>query len=180
MAGGSRRTALVGRGRIASGAGRAADGDDGRSVLRHDPALPKAVTLDIDESVNVVHGAQQLSFWNGHYGERCFLPVHVYDTASGRPVGVLLRTGNAALKADLVIVTAADAVCTDRATRGVPVLRRYGETRYAAKSWGRSRHRVVARIEASSLGLDIRYVVTSLEAGSPERIYDTLYCARSG
>ena len=28
------------------------------------------------------------------------------------------------------------------------------------------------------LGLDIRYVVTSLTAGSAEHIYDTLYCAR--
>jgi hypothetical protein len=38
------------------------------------------VTLDIDDTVDVVHGGQQLSFWNGHYGERCFLPTHVYDT----------------------------------------------------------------------------------------------------
>jgi len=37
---------------------------------------------------------------------------------------------------------------------------------------------VVARIEASTLGLDIRFVVTSLKDGSAERIYDTLYCAR--
>ena len=36
------------------------------------PASPAAVTLDIDDTVDVVHGAQQLSFWNGHYGERCF------------------------------------------------------------------------------------------------------------
>ena len=51
------------------------------------------MTLDIDETVDVVHGGQQLSFWNGHYGERCFLPIHVYDTATGRPVAMLLRTG---------------------------------------------------------------------------------------
>ena len=38
---------------------------------------------------------QQLSFWNGHHGERCFLPIHVYDTATGRPFAVLLRTGKA-------------------------------------------------------------------------------------
>ena len=44
------------------------------------PALPAAVKLDIDETVDVVHGGQQLSFWNGHYGERCFLPLHVHDT----------------------------------------------------------------------------------------------------
>ena len=38
--------------------------------------------------------------------------------------------------------------------------------------------RVVARIEASTQGLDIRYVVTNLDGGSAEWLYDTLYCAR--
>jgi len=200
------------------------------------PAPPVAVTLDIDETVDVVHGGQQLSFWNGHYGERCFLPIHVYDTATGRPVAMLLRTGktasgaevarhlrrlirhirrhwpdthitlrgdghygrpeimawceansidyvfglpgNAVLHADAMIVAAADACATDRALRGLVELRRYAETRYAAKSWGADTRRVVARVEASSLGLDIRFVVTSLKDGSAERIYDTLYCAR--
>src|SRR3546814_6585618 len=52
-----------------------------------------AVTLDIDDTCDVVHGYQQLSFWNGHHGERCFLPIHIYDTATGRPVAMLLRTG---------------------------------------------------------------------------------------
>lgn len=200
------------------------------------PAPPAAVTLDIDDTVDVVHGAQQLSFWNGHYGERCFLPIHVYDTATGRPVAMLLRTGktpsgaevanhvrrlvrrirrhwpttritlrgdghygrpepmawceandvdyvfglpgNRTLHADPVIVGEGDACATDRALRELVELRRYAETRYAAKSWGTTKRRVVARIEASSLGLDIRFVVTSLKGGSPERIYDTLYCAR--
>ena len=45
-------------------------------------------------------------------------------------------------------------------------------------SWGETDRRVVARIEATSLGLDIRFVVTSLKAGSAEHVYDTLYCAR--
>jgi hypothetical protein len=58
-----------------------------------------------------------------------------------------------------------------------PVLRNYAETRYGAKSW-KCQRRVVARIEASTLGMDIRYVVTSLTEGSAEHIYDTLYCAR--
>ena len=199
------------------------------------PAAPAAVTLDIDDTCDVVHGYQQLSFWNGHHGERCFLPIHVYDTATGRPVAMLLRTGktpsgkeaaghvrrlirrirrrwpktritlrgdshygrpevmdwceangvdylfglatNAVLRADPAIVTVADACATDRAKRQAPVLRRYAETRYAAKSWSKPR-RVAARIEASILGMDIRYVVTSLEDGSAEHLYDTLYCAR--
>ena len=54
---------------------------------------PRAVTLDIDDTVDVVHGHQQLSLFNGHYDERCFLPIHVYDTATSRPVAMLLRPG---------------------------------------------------------------------------------------
>lgn len=57
------------------------------------------------------------------------------------------------------------------------VLRNYTETRYGAKSW-KCKRRVAARLEASTLGMDIRYVVTSLAKGSAEHIYDTLYCAR--
>jgi hypothetical protein len=54
---------------------------------------PKAVTFDIDDTVDVVHGHQQLSFFNAHEDERCFKPIHVYDIATGRPVMVLLRPG---------------------------------------------------------------------------------------
>ena len=54
---------------------------------------PAAVTLDIDDTVDVVHGHQQLSLFNAYYDERCFLPIHVYDTATARPVAVLLRPG---------------------------------------------------------------------------------------
>lgn len=199
------------------------------------PAPPAAVTLDLDDTCDVVHGYQQLSFWNGHHGERCFPPIHVYDTATGRPVAILLRTGktpsgaevaghirrlvrhirrywpethitfcgdghygrpevkafceahrvdyvfglptNAALRADTVIVAIVDACAVKRATAQYPVLRNYAETHYGAKSW-KCQRRVVARIEASTLGMDIRYVVTSLTEGSAEHIYDTLYCAR--
>jgi Transposase DDE domain group 1 len=54
---------------------------------------PDAVTLDIDDTVDVVHGHQQLSLFNAHYDERRFLPIHVYDAATSRPVAVLLRPG---------------------------------------------------------------------------------------
>lgn len=56
-------------------------------------APPKAVTLDIDDTCDVVHGHQQLSLFNAHYDERCFLPIHIYDTATGRPVAIILRPG---------------------------------------------------------------------------------------
>jgi len=56
-------------------------------------------------------------------------------------------------------------------------MRGYAETRHRAKSWNRER-RAVARIEATTLGLDIRFVVTNFAHSSAEWIYDSLYCAR--
>jgi Transposase DDE domain group 1 len=70
-----------------------------------------------------------------------------------------------------------DACAPDRALRGLDVLRRYAETRYAAKSWRTAGRRVIARIEGSSFGLDIRFVVIAIEDCRAEHIYDTLYCA---
>src|SRR5512139_2365975 len=196
-------------------------------------APPKAVTLDIDDTCDVVHGHQQLSLFNAHYDERCFLPIHVYDTERSRPVAVVLRPGKTPsgveVRAHLrrlvrhvrkqwtktritfrgdghyarpeamawcedngidyvfglpgskplsrKVDDAADVVRTERAVSDKPVVRDYAETRHKAKSWNRER-RAVARIEATTLGLDIRFVVTNLGYGSPEWIYDSLYLAR--
>jgi len=54
-------------------------------------APPASITLDIDETFDAAHGEQQLAFWNGFYGERGFLPIHVYETETGRPVAFVLR-----------------------------------------------------------------------------------------
>ncbi len=66
---------------------------------------------------------------------------------------------------------------TERALSNKPVVRGYAETRHKAKSWSRER-RAVARIEATPLGLDTRFVVTNVEYGAAEWIYAALYCAR--
>ena len=197
------------------------------------PMPPAAVTLDIDDTVDVVHGHQQLSLFNAHYDERCFLPIHVYDTATSRPVAVLLRPGKTPsgleVRAHLrrlvrrlrrhwpqtritirgdghygrpevmawceengvdfifglpgnpvlgrLVDMAADDIRTRRAIDQRLCVRGYAETRYRAKSWNTER-RACARIEATTKGLDIRFVVTSIQTGSAEYIYDTLYCAR--
>ena len=49
------------------------------------PRAPKAITLDIDDTVDAVHGGQQLSFWNAHYDCRCFLPIHGAMSCRSRP-----------------------------------------------------------------------------------------------
>ena len=54
---------------------------------------PSAITLDIDDTFDAVHGHQQLSLFNAHYDERCFLPIHIYEGTSGKPVAVILRAG---------------------------------------------------------------------------------------
>jgi len=54
---------------------------------------PMAITLDIDDTCDAVHGHQQLSLFHAHYDTRCFLPIHVYHVESGKPVAVLLRPG---------------------------------------------------------------------------------------
>ncbi len=103
---------------------------------------------------------------DGHYGRpvvMAWCEANAVDFIFGLPGnGVLSR----------MLEPAADDVRTRRAETQAPVLRRYAETRYGAKSWGCER-RVAARIEASSMGLDIRCVVTNLRAGSAEWLYDT-------
>jgi len=54
---------------------------------------PSSITLDIDDTFDAVHGHQQLSLFNAHYDERCFLPIHIYEGTSGKPVAVILREG---------------------------------------------------------------------------------------
>jgi hypothetical protein len=55
-------------------------------------------------------------------------------------------------------------------------VRRYGEFRYAAKSWKVER-RVITRVEAGPQGADSRFIVTNL-AGLPKALYEKVYCAR--
>jgi len=193
---------------------------------------PKSIILDIDDTFDAVHGHQQLSLFNAHYDGRCFLPVHIYEGTSGKPVAMILREGKTpsgeevrtilkhAIKrirsrwpkvdilvrgdshygrgealewceeqgvdyvfgfaTNAVLATMvrdnAEAVCVKRATSGARKLRGFAKFRYGAKSWKRER-RFVARIEATEKGLDIRYIVTSLNGGG-KYLYETVYRAR--
>jgi Transposase DDE domain group 1 len=196
-------------------------------------APPETVTLDIDDTLDVVHGHQQLSLFNAHYDERCFLPIHVYDAETGRPVALILRPGKTPTGKEIrghlrrlvrrirarwpttrivirgdghygraqvmawcddngidyifglpgntvlqrLVDATADDIRTRRALEHRQVLRGYAETRYKAKSW-KAERRVCARIEATALGLDVRFVVTNLDSGAAQHLYDVIYCAR--
>ena len=51
-------------------------------VASYDRA-PKALLLDIDDTADEVHGAQQQSLFNGYYDAYCYLPLHIYEGQSG-------------------------------------------------------------------------------------------------
>ena len=194
---------------------------------------PQAITLDIDDPADTVHGHQQLSLFNAHYDERCFLPIHVYEADTGHCVLTILRPGKtpdgkevrAHLRRlvrrirmhwpstritirgdshygrreaiewcednavqyvfglsknpvlDAQVFDKSDEVCVRRAVGNLDAVRDYAETRYAAKTWSQPR-RVVARIEATRKGLDVRYVVTNVTHCPPEWLYSSIYCGR--
>ena len=57
----------------------------------------RRVIIDVDPTDDPCHGQQELEFFNGHYGEHCFLPIHVHitgDDGRGRILGSVLRPGN--------------------------------------------------------------------------------------
>ena len=202
------------------------------SFCRSFAQAPAAITLDIDDTCDPVHGAQQLSLFHAHYDTRCFLPIHVYHVESGKPVVVFLRAGktpagpevrsvlkhlvrrlrrhwphtritfrgdshygrpeamawceengvdyvfglagNRALEA--LAAAAGDDLKVRRAEAGAEKLRAFTAFAYGAKSWHCERH-VVARLEATPRGFDVRYVVTSLEREA-RHLYEDLYCRR--
>ena len=55
--------------------------------------VPRRIVLDIDDTCDPAHGRQELALFHTHYGERCFLPIHVYEAITGKPVAVILRSG---------------------------------------------------------------------------------------
>ena len=46
--------------------------------------VPGRIVLDIDDTEDKVHGAQQLALFNAHYDSYCFLPIHVFEAPAAR------------------------------------------------------------------------------------------------
>jgi hypothetical protein len=55
--------------------------------------VPRRIVLDIDDTEDRAHGNQELALFHAHYDQRCFLPIHVYEATTGKPVTVILRPG---------------------------------------------------------------------------------------
>jgi hypothetical protein len=55
--------------------------------------VPRRIVLDIDDTWDEVHGGQQLRLFNAYYDGYGFLPIHIYEAASGKVVAAILRPG---------------------------------------------------------------------------------------
>jgi hypothetical protein len=66
--------------------------------------------------------------------------------------------------------------CKRRWKPSLGKVRRLHQFQYAADSWSRN-ERVIARVEATELGTDARFIVTSL-TGRAKHLYEKVYCQR--
>ena len=55
--------------------------------------VPSRIVLDIDDTVDRVHGGQQLSLFSAHAGDTCFQPILIFEAGTEKPVAALLRPG---------------------------------------------------------------------------------------
>lgn len=65
---------------------------------------PIGIILDMDDTDDTTHGAQQLSLFNGFYNEYCYQPLHVYEGQSGKLITSILRPGRRMKGREIVAV----------------------------------------------------------------------------
>jgi len=63
-------------------------------IALYKPTRPAEIILDVDPTDDACHGAQQLALFNGFYNQYMYLPLLIFDRASGMLLGVRLRAGN--------------------------------------------------------------------------------------
>jgi hypothetical protein len=72
-------------------------------IASYDKA-PKAILLDLDDTDDPTHGAQQLSLFNAWYDEYCYQPMHIFEGQSGKLVASILRPGKRPSGAEIVMI----------------------------------------------------------------------------
>src|SRR6266849_22658 len=52
---------------------------------------PEVIVLDVDDTEDRAHGAQEQIRYDGYYGGYCFMPCHLYEGLSGRLITTMLK-----------------------------------------------------------------------------------------
>lgn len=140
--------------------GKRPSGEEAARVLRH---VIRRIRANWPRVAITVRG-------DGHYGT-----PEVMDALESMGCLYILGLPNNARLKQIAHPWCEDAA-TRRALSGKSKVRRFFQTPYAAKSWSRER-RVTARVEATALGADVRFVVTNL-TGRSKHLYEKVYCVR--
>src|SRR5271154_1276101 len=124
---------------------------------------PLEIVLDVDASDDPVHGHQALSGYHGYYKQQQYLPLFVYDGATGFPLAAWLRPGtvHASLGAteilDIIVTQLRAAwpgvVIKVRADNGlaVPGLYDYCESEHLPYALGYATNKVLERVTDTAL-----------------------------
>ena len=107
---------------------------------------------------------------DGHYGT-----PEVMDLLEDQGCGFILGLPGNARLSEIGQPWSEDAAVRRVQSRKDKV-RRFFQTDYRAGSWSRER-KVIARVEATARGTDVRFVVTNLP-GRAKLLYEKVYCAR--
>jgi hypothetical protein len=143
---------------------------DGKQVRAHLRRLIRRIRLHWPRTRITVRG-------DCHYGRKAAM-----EWCDANGVNRIFGPGPNKILAER-ICPKLDECCVRRATGRLDLVRDFTETRHAAKSWSHSR-RVVARIEATRKGADVRLdplrgsSVTNLKKGSAKHRYETVCCAQ--
>ena len=193
---------------------------------------PEEIILDIDDTDDPTHGAQQLSLFNGYHDDYCYMPLFIFEGRSGKLITSVLRPGRRPTGKEVrsvfkrvvkrlrkawpsvgiiirgdshfatpelhawcdthdvhfILGLATNAVLKRLAQPALSAARRdyertekpsrvFRQVRYQAGSWHREL-RVIVMAEASALGDNVRFIVTSFECSRPSFLYETAYCDR--
>jgi hypothetical protein len=79
------------------------------------------ILLDIDSTDDPTHGQQQLSFFNGGYGQHMYHPMLIFERHTGCLLAARLRPGNASSHARIVPMLLRLVPRLQSAFPGVPI-----------------------------------------------------------
>jgi Transposase DDE domain group 1 len=133
--------------------------------------VPRRLVLDIDDTEDRVHGRQELALFHAHYDGRCFLPIHVYEATTGKPVAVILRPGKTPDGTEVTLVLRHVIRAIRKRWPKVDILVR-GDSHYGrpeAMSWC-ERNRVGYVFGLAGSKVLLRRVAALAEAAALERI----------
>jgi Transposase DDE domain group 1 len=133
--------------------------------------VPRRIVLDIDDTEDRVHGHQQLSLFHAYYDGYCFLPIHIYEALSGKPVAVILRPGKTPDGAEVALVLRHVIGAIRRRWPRVDILVR-GDSHYGrseAMSWC-ERNRVAYVFGLAGNPVLLAHVASLAEAAALERV----------